>query len=576
MSAPAKRGRVRGLWALWFVIASLIALVAVPAYLGQRVAEAQTRITDVLGVASSLSSQLEVLKAQLMSRFEAYVLGGDRSNAALYREGKAREDSLFAQLRLVANDLDLDVRQRLVQLTALSASWHVENQLAFASDSVGNALEVSRRGYETLRTATRELDRAIQRQVALGREEVERARTLQARLTLALGILALGATLVVARFGFRLRELSDEAESGWDEAEAARRETAAVLAATDDGVLGVDLEGRCTSLNRAGVELLGFQEHEIRGRNVHDLLFHTAADGSPCPREASPVLGPLATGRAVGSFDGSVLWKRSGESFTARWSMRPQVVGGELRGAVLTFTDMTAIRDKENALRRAIAQREEVVSIVSHDLRNPLGVVLAASDLLIDLPLDDVERKRQTEIIQRSAQRMQSLIEDLLDVARIEAGAFVVRPSLEDLAPIVEEARALFADQAERRGVELCFEREKDVVRARVDRDRLLQALANLLDNALRFTPDGGSVVMGVSQDHEFATVTVSDTGPGIEPSLLEHLFERFSRGKAGSGSGAGLGLAIVKGVAEAHGGHVSVRTERDRGTAFEIRLPVS
>jgi PAS domain S-box-containing protein len=573
MSAP-KGSKVRGLWALWFVIAALIALVVVPAYLGQRVEEAETRITDVLIVAGSLSSQMEVLKAQQRSYFEAYALSGDRSNLALYREGKAQEDSLFAQLRVLAQDLDLDVRRDLTELQAASATWHIQNQLAFASDSVGNALEISRRGYEALRSATRQLDAEIQRLVAEGREEMARARTLQSRLSLGLGILALGATLVVGRFGLRLRDLSDEAETGWDEAEAARRETAAVLAATDDGVLGVDLQGRCTSLNRAGVELLGYQEHEVRGRNVHDLLFHTSADGVRCARGDSPVLGPLAEGRSISSSDGSILWRRSGESFPARWSLRPQVVGGEVRGAVLTFTDMTTIRDKETALRRAIEQREEVVSIVSHDLRNPLGVVIAASDLLIDIPLDDRERRHQTEIIQRSAQRMQSLIEDLLDVARIEAGAFVVRPSLEDLAPIVEEARALFVDQAEKKGVELCFERPKEGVRARVDRDRLIQALANLLDNALRYTPEGGSIVMGVDEEGGWASVTVSDTGPGIEPSLIEHLFERFARDKAGTGGGAGLGLAIVKGVADAHGGDVSVRSEPGRGSAFEIRLP--
>jgi PAS domain S-box-containing protein len=574
MSAPT-RGKVGGLWALWFVIAALVALVVVPAYFGRRVEETQTRITDVLFPAGALSSQMEVLKAEQLARFEAYALTGDRSNANLYRDSKAVEDSLFAHLLDLAADLDIDVQRRLTELVASSGTWHTQNQVAFAADSVdGNALLVSRRGYEGLRAATRELDAVIQRQVAAGREEMARARTLQARLSLGLGLLAFGATLVVGRFGLRLRDLSDEAESGWDEAEAARRENAAVLAATDDGVLGVDLEGRCTSLNRAGAELLGYQEHEIRGRNVHDLLFHSTAEGVRCRRESSPVLGALAEGRHVSSTDGAVLWRRSGHAFSARWSLRPQVVGGELRGAVLTFTDMTTIRDKEDALRRAIEQREEVVSIVSHDLRNPLGVVLAASDLLLDLPLDDVERRRQTEIIQRSAQRMQSLIEDLLDVARIEAGAFVVRPSLEDLAPIVEEARALFADQAERRGVDLCFERSNGIVRARVDRDRLLQALANLLDNALRYTPEGGSVVMGLGEDRDSVCVTVSDSGPGIEPALVDHLFERFSRDKAGTGGGAGLGLAIVKGVAVAHGGDVAVRTELGKGSAFEIRLP--
>jgi len=575
MSAPASR-LGRGLSAVWLVMAALIALVVVPVILGRRVAEVQTRITDVLMVAGSLSSRMEVLKAQQRALFEAFVLAGDRSNAALYAEGVAVEDSLFAHLQPLARELDVDIQQRLARLIAASASWHVQNQLAFASDSLGNALEVSRRGYEALQAATRELDAAIQREVEAGREDMARVMALQSRLTYALGFLALAATLLLARVGFRLRDLSDDAETGWAEAEAARQATGAVLAATDDGVLGVDLEGRCTSLNRAGAALLGYEEHEIRGRNVHDILYHTRADGTACPRDESPVLGPLAEGRAVSSSDGAVLWKRSGSAFPARWSLQPQLVGDELRGAVLTFTDMTAIRDKEDALRRAIAQREEVVSIVSHDLRNPLGVVLAASDLLLDLPLDEVERRRQTEIILRSAQRMQSLIEDLLDVARIEAGAFVVRPSLEELAPIMEEARALFADQAERRGIQLCFEPGKERGRARVDRDRLLQALANLLDNAVRHTPEGGTIVMGIDDDRDWVRVTVADTGPGIEPQLLEHLFERFSPAKADMGSGAGLGLAIVKGVAEAHGGQVSVRTELGKGTAFEIRLPTA
>jgi signal transduction histidine kinase len=128
--------------------------------------------------------------------------------------------------------------------------------------------------------------------------------------------------------------------------------------------------------------------------------------------------------------------------------------------------------------------------------------------------------------------------------------------------------------------VDLCFDQGADRVkerpRARVDRDRLLQALANLLDNALRYTPEGGSVVMGIEEDGERVKVKVSDTGSGIRPELLEHLFERFVGDKGGRRGGAGLGLAIVKGVAEAHGGEVAVRTELGKGTTFEISLPRS
>ena len=573
MSARESR-LARGLWAVWFVIAALIALAAVPAYLGRRVAEVQAHITDVLEVASSLSSRMELLKAQQMTRFEMFALTGDTAYQDDYDAATAEEDSLFAHLNVLARDLDFDVREGLAQLGVGSTTWHLQNRRAFEADSIGNALGVSRRAFEELQRSTVELDRAIQSQVAEGRREMESARSLQERLTFGLVLLALGATILVARVGFRLRDLSDEAESGRGDAVLARRETDAVLAATEDGVLGIDLIGRCTSLNRAGVELLGYPELEIIGRNVHDMLYRTSADGSACPRDASPVLGALAEGRAVDSPDGAVLSKKSGRSFPARWSLRPLVDGTELRGAVLTFTDMTVIRENEDALRRAIGQREDVVSIVSHDLRNPLGVVLAASDLLLDLPLDEAERRQQAQIIQRSGKRMQSLIEDLLDVARIEAGAFVVRPSLEDLGPIVEEARGLFADQAERRRIELRVVAGAVSPRARVDRDRLLQALANLLDNALRATPDLGSVVVGVREDEDSVSLTVSDTGPGIEASLLDHLFERFAQAKSARGGGAGLGLAIVKGVADAHGGQVTVRTELGVGTTFEIRLP--
>ncbi len=573
MSAP-ERQSPRGLWAVWFVIAALVALAAVPAYLGGRVGDMQARITDVLEVASSLSSRMELLKAQQMTRFEMFALTGDRAYQGEYVEVIAEEDSLFAHLAVLARDLDFDVREQLARLRAESTPWHFENTRLFAADSVGEELRTIRRRHDILLQSTRELDRAIQSEVAEGRREMERAQSLQVRLTFGLVLLALGATIVVARVGFRLRDLSDEAESGRSDAVLARREVDAVLAATEDGVLGIDLIGRCTSLNRAGVELLACPEREIMGRNVHDMFFHTSADGSACPREASPVLGALAEGRAVDASEGAILWKKPGLSFPARWSLRPLVDGSELRGAVLTFTDMTAVREHEDALRRAIGQREDVVSIVSHDLRNPLGVVLAASDLLLDLPLDEDERRQQAEIIQRSGKRMQNLIEDLLDVARIEAGAFVVRPSLEDLGPIVEEARVLFADQAEHGGIELRVEALAVYLRARVDRDRLLQALANLLDNALRATPEGGSVVVGVHEDEDAVSLTVSDTGPGIEASLLEHLFERFSRAKSERGGGAGLGLAIVKGVADAHGGQVAVRTELGVGTTFEIRLP--
>lgn len=561
----------RGLWAVWFVVASLIALVAVPAYLGRRVAEQQSRIIDVLEVAGGLSSRLTLLKSQQMGSFEVFALTGDPTYRDRYVAGIAEEDTLFAQLTALAQNLDFDIQQRLGNLRLQSDTWHATN--AIQGDSASGALPGSRSRFVDLQRATLELDRAIQAEVAEGRLDMEAATALQSRLTFGLGFLALAATLLVARVGFRLRDLGEEAESGRSDAELARRQTAAVLEATGDGVLGIDKDGLCTSLNQAGAELLGCRERDVMGRNVHDMLFHTAADGTPCPRSDSAVLAALAEGRALDSTDGAVIASKRGV-FPARWSLRPLRDDDEIQGAVLTFTDMTAIRNHEAALRRAIEQRDEVVSIVSHDLRNPLGVVLAASDLLLDLPLEEGERRRQLEIIQRSGRRMQTLIEDLLDVAKIEAGAFVVRPSLEDVGPILEEARALFADQAERRSVKLTVMADGAGPRVRVDRDRILQALANLLDNALRVTPEGGSVVIGRREEPDRVTITVSDTGPGVPESMQARLFQRFTQSKSQRGGGAGLGLAIVRGVAEAHGGSVGVRSVVGAGSTFEIRLP--
>jgi signal transduction histidine kinase len=219
-----------------------------------------------------------------------------------------------------------------------------------------------------------------------------------------------------------------------------------------------------------------------------------------------------------------------------------------------------------------------VVSIVSHDLRNPLGVALAAADLLLDLPLQEDQRRRQAEIIRRSGKRMQRLIEDILDVARIEAGALVVRPSREELRPILDEVVELFSDQAESRQIRLTVDVADEEVEARVDRDRITQALANLLDNAIRLTPEGGAVTVSAADVDRggFVDIKVADTGPGIEAEQIERLFDRFQQGEGRDTGAAGLGLTIVQGVATAHTGEVIVDSEPGAGCVFTLRLPRS
>ena len=572
----------RGFWALGFVVLSLVALVAAPAYYELRMAEVQDRITQVLEPASRLSSSLRLLKARQFARMEGFLATEDRAFRDPYNAAIAEEDSVLAELRVLAGELDVEVFERVARLTAASFDWRFLNQRIFDIGVEPDTREQVLAGYDDLLRATQDLDRAILAEVTAGRREVATAEQTRRRVTLVLAVIALFSTLLVGRVAWRYRELTVERERRRSEAVRARREIDALLEATGDGVLGVDLDGRCISLNRAGVRLLGYTEGEIIGRDLHDTLFHTLPGGEASLRDASHVLAALKRGEVLESEDGAVLWRRNRVSFPARWSLRPMIDGTFLRGAVLTFTDITEIQEKEEALRKAIRQREDVVSIVSHDLRNPLGVALASADLLLDLPLDEHQRRRQAEIIRRSGKRMQRLIEDLLDVSRIEAGALVVRPSREELRPILDEVVELFQDQAESKSIDLSVSMGSEDVEARLDRDRLMQALANLLDNALRLTPEGGSVIVSASEEAGRAgegrvvRVSVADTGPGIDPEQVERLFNRFEQGEGRDSGAAGLGLTIVQGVATAHAGEVLVDSTPGEGSVFTLLLPAS
>jgi PAS domain S-box-containing protein len=570
--------KTRARLALAFVAVTLIALAIVPIYLGQRAARAQEHITDQLQPALFASAELSLAQANLVDLLQRFLPDGEGSYRTRYNAAAVREDSLYADLGERVRALDIDVRERLARLSAESVRWHFENRRVFDApddEAARRALAAeSLTAFDNLQRATRELERAIESHVNEGKRQTARTIRLQFWITLGLALVALASTLVVGLVSRRLRSLVEEGEQRRSEAVRARREMDALLEATGDGVLGIDLEGKCTSLNPVGRALLGFTEREVRGRDMHDLVHHSTADGAHRDRTDSPILAALLSGDRVDSDDDDVLWRGDRTSFPARWSLHPLVDGVELRGAVLTFTDISEIREKEAALRRAVHQREEVVSIVSHDLRNPLGVVAAAADLLVDLPLDEDERREQAQIIARSAGRMGRLIEALLDIARIEAGAFVVRPAAEHARPILDEARELFEGQAELAGIELLVDVESHVPQARMDRDRMLQALVNLLDNAFRFTAPGGTVTLAGAEQDGRVVLSVSDTGAGIAPEALDRLFDRFWQ-TPGHG-GAGLGLAIVRGVMEAHGGTVEVDSRLGAGTTFRLLLPVT
>ncbi len=180
------------------------------------------------------------------------------------------------------------------------------------------------------------------------------------------------------------------------------------------------------------------------------------------------------------------------------------------------------------------------------------------------------------EIISRAAHRINRLIQDLLDVATIENGRLSVRTKRVDLGELVEEVGSQMRLGADLEGVDLSVRVPAELPAVKADRDRILQVMSNLIGNGLKFTPSGGQVTVAAERASDGVTVTVSDTGPGIEPEMEQHLFDRFWRGHQANLRGAGLGLAIVKGILEAHGTRVDVETEVGRGSAFSFTLPTA
>ena len=232
------------------------------------------------------------------------------------------------------------------------------------------------------------------------------------------------------------------------------------------------------------------------------------------------------------------------------------------------------LTDALSRAETALAMRDEVLAIVAHDLRAPLNAVQSSAAFLTDVELAEPERRRLLDVIRRAASSMNRLIQDLLDVARMESGAFTVELRELDVATLASEVCEQFRLEATEGGRALECMVDHDVPHVQADRDRLSQVLENLISNALRFTPAAGSVTVRVTrQGSDSVKCSVLDTGVGIPPEELPHLFERFWQARGYRRGGAGPGPGIARGVVEAHGSALAVESEPGRGSVFSFVL---
>ncbi len=225
--------------------------------------------------------------------------------------------------------------------------------------------------------------------------------------------------------------------------------------------------------------------------------------------------------------------------------------------------------------QQATRARDEILAVVAHDLRNPLGTIHMSVSLVMDA-LEDPRHRRHLEIAKRSADRMNGLIQDLMEVTRIESGKLKLELRPEAVPPLLAEAASMLAPLAAARSISLEREVHPDVPRVRMDPPRVLQVISNLVGNAVKFTPEGGRIVLRCEPARDGVRFAVADTGPGISPEQLPHVFGRFWQAAGSDRRGIGLGLSIARGIVEAHGGRIWVESVPGEGSTFYFTLPLA
>ena len=367
-----------------------------------------------------------------------------------------------------------------------------------------------------------------------------------------------------------LNDMASQLHAKIDELSEDRAQLLAVLTSMVEGVMVLDYRGHVLQINPALERMFGISRVEARGRPCAELFRHqqlndlvTTILRSPAPYEDEIVL-PL-TGRCL--------------------QIEASPAGGERESEaciVLVFHDITELRRLEKI-------RKDFVANVSHELRTPLTSIKGYVEALLDGAKDDpVASTKFLEIILKQSDRLNLIIDDLLELSKIESGRVSLKEEPLELRSVVDRTLSMIKPIADKKRHRLVTSVDPSLPSVAGDEGRLVQVLTNLLDNAIKYTPEGGTITVGATLAPSIGNaeppagaieLNVTDTGIGIPEEDRPRVFERFYRvDKARSRElgGTGLGLAIVKHIVEGHGGQVWVEANHPQGSRFVVRLPVS
>jgi PAS domain S-box-containing protein len=374
-----------------------------------------------------------------------------------------------------------------------------------------------------------------------------------------------------------------------DQLRALSRQSDSILESVGDGIYGIDLDGNCTVVNPAASQMLGFKPDEILGRNIHDLIHHSHADGTPYPAEECPIQNTITDLDTV-RVSNEVFWRKDGTSFPVEYVARPQIEiqagidsegqtgfpegaqpAGKAVGVVVAFTDTTE--------RRALDRmKDEFISTVSHELRTPLTSLRAALGLITggSLAARPEKLRQMLEIATGNTDRLVRLVNDILELERIGSGKAELHYTMCSADDLFRRAAGLQQTGASKAQLRITFNSQG--VNVWADPDRVLQTLTNLISNAIKFSPPGTEIHLRSRRvDANEAEIQVRDQGRGIPEDKLESIFERFRQVDASDSrtmGGTGLGLAICRSIVNQHGGRIWATSTVGKGSAFHFTLP--
>jgi PAS domain S-box-containing protein len=355
--------------------------------------------------------------------------------------------------------------------------------------------------------------------------------------------------------------------------EEERFRLASIVDSSNDAIISKTLDGRITSWNRAAEQLYGYMSWEMIGRSIFIVV---PSDKS---NELAEILARIKKAECLQDLE-TVHMRKDGVCLDVSLTVSPiKDALGAVIGASVIARDITARKRAEEHIQETARLKSEFTSTVSHELRTPLAISKEALSLLLRGKAGGVTDKQKEilNIASRNIDRLCFLIDDILDFSKIEAGKMEIHRESVDIIPVVKESCDGWKLRADLKRIRLTMDLPQGTLWVDVDKYRFLQVLSNLLNNAVKFTPEGGMVDISVADHSEYIQCSVTDSGPGISKDDLPKLFQKFQQLRRTHGPGArgtGLGLNISKALVELHGGQIDVVSRLGHGSTFSFTIP--